>query len=503
MIPLAMAVLTACNSTEKVKEHTNGTLPHVTHATPAATGTTGATGNTATNAANNVVKITDTDTADKGELRVKLSEATKHAANPVDSIADGKVTVDLKQVANQGTSGGNGVNIALFADAKANNSDLFGEIVFAGGKAGEPAAIQYRQVGDMKLHPLDNYIVGHDLSVTVEWTNGIYSFKIDDKTDDSKSVSYDGSQLIDSVIKQAPVVVVAVKLGDKSKTTTDELFVDNFNIYQGLGDAAKLVFGDSFDDYPVGTVLNALPYNSNSNEAVVVTQTGTTASSQPAANTPAQPAQPANTTAQPAVAASGAGAMADDFESYANGDQPGGNWKVYVKDSAPGASAKVTNAKANGGSNSLLLTDKSTGDKPYVALPFVSDGTSGSISIDAYFPATNEKSTYINVGTDKSNAKRYIELKQTSNKLEYEAGDKDVKIADITNDQWYTINLSWTAAGTFSVTLNGKALPEATNVSQTKTGLAADVPTQLTIYTGDTSNATNTAYFDNLRSDLF
>ncbi|GAM77947.1 hypothetical protein JCM19241_675 [Vibrio ishigakensis] len=69
-------------------------------------------------------------------------------------------------------------------------------------------------------------------------------------------------------------------------------------------------------------------------------------------------------------------------------------------------------------------------------------------------------------------------------------------------DQWYTVTLAWTAEGKVTVSLDGQVV--ASDIDQASTGLSsANIPSQLTLYTGDNSSVVNTAYFDNLDSDLF
>lgn len=201
------------------------------------------------------------------------------------------------------------------------------------------------------------------------------------------------------------------------------------------------------------------------------------------------------------------GEVTDDFESYTAGtliSDASSDWKTYniLDDEFGTTTAEVSSAKSNGGTQSLFLEDKNSDNKPFATREFAAESAAGSVSIDAYFPSTNTKSTYINVGVGKNNSDRYFELNQSGTQLKYENGASDVKIADIVQDQWYTVTLAWTAEGKVTVSLDGQVV--ASDIDQASTGLSsANIPSQLTLYTGDNSSVVNTAYFDNLDSDLF
>ncbi|WP_261875219.1 hypothetical protein [Vibrio rarus] len=218
-------------------------------------------------------------------------------------------------------------------------------------------------------------------------------------------------------------------------------------------------------------------------------------------------AQPTPVTAptQPVVTPSThASAGGDDFESYAVGDTVGGDWKVPDA-SKTGLTAIISKDQvASGSEKSLLLKDNSTTGKPYVALPFKSDATSGSVSLDAFFPAANEKFTYIKIGKSSSNKDRYIEIKQEAQKLviaHTKSADDEVIEEHLTLDAWHTFKISWTESNKYTISLDGTEIVK--DKDQTLTGYTDTVPTELGLYTGDTKGDANLAYFDNVKSDLF
>ncbi len=239
----------------------------------------------------------------------------------------------------------------------------------------------------------------------------------------------------------------------------------------------------------VGQALKNNPYNDNTSEATVIGNGDTTNPTEPT-----EPTEPTDVT--------------DDFESYTVGDlisDASGAWTTAnIKDDDAGTTtAKVSVDPTNSEEKSLYLEDKNSATKPFAMRAFTAPAAAGSVSLDAYFPSTNEKSTYINIGDGKNNSDRYFELNQSGTKLKYEAGSDDVEIAsDIALDTWHSFTISWTDAGLVTVTMNGQTI--ATDIDQATTGLDSSiVPSQLTLYTGDNDSVVNTAYFDNVDSELF
>ncbi|MFA0355398.1 hypothetical protein AB4525_00575 [Vibrio breoganii] len=218
---------------------------------------------------NNVVQILDTMTDDKGELRLKLADSGTNAA--VSEIPAGRINVDLiyqvdEDSTQEATDDGNGANISLFGTGGTSNINLHGEIVLNGGE------IFYRTntISDGKpqlSESIGQYTIGEDLSVEVEWADGKYSFTINDTTYDNGGSGY-------PVVENTPVAVIALKLGDDSRTTHYELLVDNLKVWNIEGSGEELVFEDNFDSYQIGQNLSDNPYNDNSNEAVVINASG-------------------------------------------------------------------------------------------------------------------------------------------------------------------------------------------------------------------------------------
>ncbi|WP_045424092.1 MULTISPECIES: hypothetical protein [Vibrio] len=417
---------------------------------------------------NNVVQILDTNNAgtleDTGELRIKLADSTSVA-----SIESGKLTVDLVYQNDEDTeqeADGSGDNAYIsFYAAKTSNSNLHGEVAFENG------VIKYRDASGSLTDAGGTFELGENLAVEVTWGPEAFSFSVN-------GINYaDNLPVADGTA----VTTISLRLGDNGNTTNFELLGDNLIVYSNDSGTETEVLNEDFDSYASGTDL-ATKYNSSSNEATVVGSAGS------------EPTEPSEVT--------------DDFESYTLGtliSDANGSWTTSnIKDDELGTTtAEVSDDQSNGGTQSLFLADNHTGSKPFAMREFSAPATSGSVSLDVYFPSTNEKSTYINIGNGKNNSNRYFELNQSGSTLKYEAGDNDVTIAsDIARDTWHSITLAWSAAGLITVSMNGEVIAE--NVEQSSTGLDSSiVPSQLTLYTGDNSGNSNKAYFDNVDSTLF
>ncbi|MGF1881764.1 hypothetical protein [Vibrio splendidus] len=223
---------------------------------------------------NGYVQILDTNNGgvknDVGELRLKLSDSSTGAT--VDTIASGKVTVDLIYQVDEDTAqpengSGNNAYISLYASGT-SNTNLHGEVIFNSGEifyrstvtdsSGKP------QIPD---EPVGTYTLGEDLAVEINWANGYYTFKVNDTVYDN---SGNGFEAFD----KAAVTIVSLKLGDTSNTTHYELNADNFKVYSNDSTTDELVFEDNFNNYPNGQVLSGNPYNNNSAEATIVVDGG-------------------------------------------------------------------------------------------------------------------------------------------------------------------------------------------------------------------------------------
>ncbi|TKG02998.1 hypothetical protein [Vibrio sp. F13] len=228
------------------------------------------------NGINGYVQILDTNNGgvknDVGELRLKLSDSSTGAT--VDSIASGKVTVDLIYQVDENTEqeangSGNNAYISLYASGT-SNTNLHGEVIFNAGEifyrstvtdsSGKP------QIPD---EPVGTYTLGEDLAVEISWASGYYTFKVNDTVYDN---SGNGFEAFD----KAAVTIVSLKLGDTSNTTHYELNADNFKVYSNDTTTDELVFEDNFNNYPNGQLLSGNPYNNNTAEATVVVDGGST-----------------------------------------------------------------------------------------------------------------------------------------------------------------------------------------------------------------------------------
>ena len=225
---------------------------------------------------NGYVQILDTNNGgvknDVGELRLKLSDSSTGAT--VDTIASGKVTVDLIYQVDEDTAqpengSGNNAYISLYASGT-SNTNLHGEVIFNSGEifyrstvtdsSGKP------QIPD---EPVGTYTLGEDLAVEINWANGYYTFKVNDTVYDN---SGNGFEAFD----KAAVTIVSLKLGDTSNTTHYELNADNFKVYSNDTTTDELVFEDNFNNYPNGQALSGNPYNNNTAEATVIVDGGST-----------------------------------------------------------------------------------------------------------------------------------------------------------------------------------------------------------------------------------
>lgn len=200
--------------------------------------------------------------------------------------------------------------------------------------------------------------------------------------------------------------------------------------------------------------------------------------------------------------------VTDNFDDYAVGtniSEANPLWGEHntlgdTKDTGPSL-AIVSSDQAKSGSNSLLIEDTDTANKPYAVRSFANGAaTAGSLSFDVFIPSSNEKTTYINLGAGKNNSDRYFELRLSgSGIVESETGDTDTEIGTIETDTWASLSIAWDG-DKITVTINDATV----ETTQSSTGLdAANIPSQLTLYTGDTKGNANKAYFDNIDSSLF
>ncbi|MPW36392.1 hypothetical protein [Vibrio sp. B1Z05] len=233
--------------------------------TPAAgNGSTGNAGSvvvpdTGSSVSNKLVQITDTSTTDTGELRLKLADGSTKAV--ITSIAKGKLTVDLTYInddpAQIDDQNGNNAYITLFGTGT-SNSNLVGELAF--NNSGDVFYRTNQGKPDLSSAPVASFTPGEKTPVEMTWGNGEYSFKVNGQSFGPYPCS----------AETGPVQVIALKMGDNSHTTPYKLLVDNFKVFNVTDAGDETVFTDDFEGRAVGQNLSANPYNSNSNEAVVI-----------------------------------------------------------------------------------------------------------------------------------------------------------------------------------------------------------------------------------------
>ncbi|MGJ8580979.1 MAG: hypothetical protein ACSHWR_01555, partial [Psychromonas sp.] len=352
--------------------------------------------------------------------------------------------------------------ISLF-NADTNTSGLVGEVQLDDGnikiRSGESTTV-------------GTFTTGTWVNVNVTWsvTAGTYTVTVDG----TEIGTYDFHNA-----EATGVDTVGFKIGTNALESSEEFLVDDLTIYSDEAGTTE-VFFDDYEDYVVDELLDGAgdPYNDETQPAIV----GGEASDD--------------------TDETDTSSVTDDFESYTVGDSisdASTDWSTANIDN--GSVAEVSETQANGGTQSLYLADLDD-SKPYAYRSFSSTGTSGSVSVDVYTPSTNTKTTYINVGTGKNNADRYFEVRLSSS-LGYEnSTDGDVTLdTSFAKDAWHTVTIAWTEADLVTISLDGTEV--ATDIDQTTLSLSSDTPTQFTVYTGDSDSTVNSAYFDNVDSDLF
>ncbi|MCF7352572.1 hypothetical protein [Vibrio sp. CK2-1] len=504
---------------------------------------------------NKVAQLLDTTTVDSGELRIKFADSSTDVG--VETIVSGKVSFDLtyqldEDTIQDATDSGDSVYISLFnPGGNTSSNDLHTEIILNKGE------MEYRIIDD-KLPVDGSFNEGEKLEVEISWSASDATLKINGTEYAIQSYNPNGG-----------VSVFAIKLGDTSKTTPYELLIDNLKLYSNNSEK----FTDNFEGYEEGHELSENPYNGSSFEATVINES--TSSSDDSTDTGGETDNGTDTGGETDNGTDTGGetdngtdtggetdngtdtggetdngtdtggetdngtdtggetdngtdtggetdsgsVITEGFDSYNVGthiEDTGSPWKSYntiFDDSAAYTSiAMVSSDQSTTDNNSLLIEDLD-GSKPYVVRDFSAGAaTSGSVSLDVFVPSSNNKGVYINIGTDKSDSKRYFEMRLSSGSLYLEAGDKyipensdeeidpDVKLQSVVPvDSWNTITLSW-ENGMVDVSVNGTL---EHSMSQSETGLSSTLPTQLTLYTGDNGSTGTKAYFDNIKSDLF
>ncbi|WP_089139520.1 hypothetical protein [Vibrio rumoiensis] len=416
---------------------------------------------------NNVVKIVDTKTDDTGELRLQLADSSTGAK--VDHISSGKFTLDLVYqpdlTIEPPEKASNNAYISFYASST-KQANLYSEIVLGDGR------IQYRNASGDITDTGGTFKEGEKLAIEANWDSGQFTFTINGTT-------Y-LTDVTDAVNENQPVTVISVRLGNQSDTSNYEVLADNFQVYSN----DTVIFEDNFDGYPVGQALTGNPYNSSTSEATVISgSTDDTGDDNDTGDN-----------------------VTDNFDSYTVGENissVNSAWSEFKTaadtNNASQSLAVISDDQAKSGSNSLLLSDRDNSDKPFAVRKFAAPATTGSISFDAYIPSGNDTTTYINVGTGESNSDRYFELRLSAGGSVEVAAEVNEKVDSIDRDAWNSFTLAWDD-GAITVYLNGKIIKK---MQQSETGLASEIPSQLTLYSGNTQSENNKAYFDNIDSDLF
>lgn len=163
--------------------------------------------------------------------------------------------------------------------------------------------------------------------------------------------------------------------------------------------------------------------------------------------------------------------------------------------------AELVTDESMSGSQSLKLIDQSSTSKPFASFAFANGpADEGKVSVQVFVPKGNAKSTYIAIGQGVTvdGVERYLEVQSTgSGKVKFEAGKSDPVIGQIQRDTWNQFVIEW-AEGSFSLEINGELIEDGLPIVNPDF-----VPTNVVLYTGDNKSTGNTAYFDDLKSDLF
>ncbi|MDC7219918.1 MAG: hypothetical protein PQJ59_08260 [Spirochaetales bacterium] len=166
--------------------------------------------------------------------------------------------------------------------------------------------------------------------------------------------------------------------------------------------------------------------------------------------------------------------------------------------------AYVSADNAASPSNSLYLEDNDSSTKPYAyKVSDMGPAGEGSLSFFAYIPSSNAKTVYVNVGVNKNNSGRYVELRLgNTGKIAYEYGSDDQQVATVATDMWVFYKITWDADGTFDVYVEDDTTPVAADVP-VYPEFAANFPTQVTVYAGDNGSTGTSVYIDDISSTLF
>ncbi|MGY5449538.1 hypothetical protein ACVFI8_01090 [Agarivorans sp. MS3-6] len=405
------------------------------------------------------VAITDTSADTSGSFKYSIVDG--HGFE----LDTGAVSVDVMYPTNQDQD----FSIGVYDESNSTSSMLVDIILKSDGR------IVTRQNGSADNTLSVEHTPGETATYAVTWdaATAIYTLSID-------GTSILTAQPFNNT-DATGAAYFGVKLGSNSKIAAGISTIDNLVIYSDVAMTTE-VLNDDFEDYDLDYDLDGEAFYS-AVEAVVAGEDDDGGE------------EPGDGTSY-------------DFEDQTVGtaisDVSGWSSSNIGDQEAGTTSAEIAEDPADAEGKALYIADESSSTKPSAWVAFSEPSAAGSVSLDVYIPEGNAKTTYINVGSGKNNSDRYFELRISgSGNFQYEAGSDDIDLdGDVTIGEWNTVDLSWTDAGIFTVTLNDTVVGDG--IDQADTGLdSANTPSQVTLYTGDTSGDANYAYFDNITSSLF
>lgn len=196
-------------------------------------------------AAGQSAMITDTSTADTGELRYKFPAAQ----------TTGKVSLSFLYEAAESET----LKLTLF-DTETSESSSIGQIRF--------------DEGDIAL--ADKTDTGASFTPG-SWVDVELSFDTSDVNAATYSLTVDGVEVGEWPATNAnPVTHVSLMLSSNGGTAKAATYIDNFKIFSDAAETS-VVFKDDFEDYEVTHDLSADPYNSSTFSVVVTDKEAVTA----------------------------------------------------------------------------------------------------------------------------------------------------------------------------------------------------------------------------------
>ncbi|GLS91554.1 hypothetical protein GCM10007916_26230 [Psychromonas marina] len=438
----------------------------------------------------NSVLILDDSTEEAGEMRFNLPSAQPSGELSVNikvDSADEKLSYITLFGSSTSTS-----NAILDLKMGGKNSD------YASDAGDDETVIKLRENNDSAGNKVEDQDTGlaypgsEWVNVSLKWGAGEVIITLKNHASGEEIGSY--TSPMQNVLD---VEKITFKISDSGGVTTTDApyYIDDIFVYDADG---VITYEDSFNAEEFTKT-----YSTKASVVLTDAENANPVDEDDGGEEPGEPSEPSE--------------VFENFDSYETGVEVslanGSAWKTWntgEDELGAYALAEITETQSFSGTKSLYLFDGSTKTKPSAALEFsAGEATEGSVSFYALLPAESEeegtvknaKSTYFNIGTSKDNSGRYFEIKVSgSGKIQYEAGDSDPEITTITAGEWVKYELSWTAENQVTVKINGVDFGP---YEQIDTGLTGGTPTQFTVYTGDNSGNNNTAYIDDVDSELF